>query len=339
MPAGIFKPARLVVIRNPQQTKESAVKSLFIEEKSVDIFKDGQVPGLPPVQTADWIVNVTLSLRTAIDMHDPVMHIDFPELNLTSGALKFKPVMAKDESTMIWSAFRIKHDVPDLWYPHNLGAPIRYNITVRLPQWNESFTTTTGFRTIVLNMEPYPQWELDSRGITAGDQYHFEINGKPFYSSGTNVIPFDPFYARTNTSQVRWVLESAKAGGQNMVSLLDPFPAKLTLQQVRIWGGGIYQPSDEETGVYNFYEICDELGILAWSELIFSDALYPINDFFLENVKPEVQQNVRRTNRHPSNAQWAAGNENEGIAMYSGPQYLKEVSKLRLVLVGDLITV
>jgi hypothetical protein len=45
------------------------------------------------------------------------------------------------------------------------------------------------------------------------------------------------------------------------------------------------------------------------SELIFSDSPYPINDFMLGTIASEVQQNVRRINRHPSNAQWAGGNE------------------------------
>ena len=54
--------------------------------------------------------------------------------------------------------------------------------------------------------------------------------------------------------------------------------------------------------------MCYELGILAWSELIFSDNLYPINDFLLESIEPEVRQNIRRINRHPSLAEWAGGN-------------------------------
>jgi beta-mannosidase len=102
--------------------------------------------------------------------------------------------------------------------------------------------------------------------------------------------------------------------------------------QIRIWGGGMYQPSDEETGTYSFYDICDELGIFAWSEFIFSDVLYPINQFLLDNIEPEVRQNVRRINRHPSNCQWAGGNEIEGIAisanqtMSNGPHLFDEVS-------------
>ncbi|KAJ7862475.1 glycoside hydrolase superfamily [Mycena olivaceomarginata] len=96
----------------------------------------------------------------------------------------------------------------------------------------------------------YSRHDVETRGITPGDQSHFEINGKGFYSLGTNIIPFDPFYARTTTEQVRWVLESAKHSEQNMV---------------RVWGGGIYQPDSKEEGVYDFYGLCDELGILAWS--------------------------------------------------------------------------
>jgi beta-mannosidase len=102
---------------------------------------------------------------------------------------------------------------------------------------------------------------------------------------------------------------------------------------LRVWGGGTYQPSHPSVagGVYDFYSICDELGILAWSELIFSDSLYPINDFLLESIEPEVRQNVRRVNRHPSNAQWAGGNEIEGIVtgaaplLDNGTHYLDEV--------------
>ena len=110
---------------------------------------------------------------------------------------------------------------------------------------------------------------------------------------------------------------------------------------MRVWGGGIYQPSDEETGVYDFYQICDELGILAWSELIFSDELYPINDFLLESIAPEVRQNVRRVNRHPSNAQWAGGNEIEGIveqvntSLSNGTHYLDEVCIMTLFFLRD----
>lgn len=115
---------------------------------------------------------------------------------------------------------------------------------------------------------------------------------------------------------------------------------------MRVWGGGAYQPSSSGVsgGGYDFYSICDELGILAWSELIFSDTMYGINDFMLETIEPEVRQNVRRINRHPSNAQWAGGNEIEGIAIFdnnsfsNGHHYFNEVSSTGFVYVAEVLT-
>jgi hypothetical protein len=77
----------------------------------------------------------------------------------------------------------------------------------------------------------------------------------------------------------------------------------------------MYQPDSEEEGVYDFYGLCDELGILVWSEFIFSDAIYPTNDWYLESIEPEIRQNVRRVNKHPSLAQWAGSNEVELYAL------------------------
>jgi beta-mannosidase len=56
--------------------------------------------------------------------------------------------------------------------------------------------------------------------------------------------------------------------------------------------------------------MCDELGILAWSESVFACGAYPISpDSFLDNIRAEVSENVARLNRHPSTALWAGNNE------------------------------
>ena len=146
------------------------------------------------------------------------MVISFPELNVSSGAIPLPSVPGDPSvSTFVSANMTIPDEIPERWYPHNLGTPKRYNITISLVPANVTFTTTTGFRTIVLIQEPYSQTDVAERGITPGDQYHFEINGKEFYSLGTNIIPFDPFYSRITTEQVRWVIESAVLSGQNMV--------------------------------------------------------------------------------------------------------------------------
>ncbi|KAI0778937.1 glycoside hydrolase [Trametes elegans] len=363
VPSGIFKPAFLVTL-TPNATNTTGPTNpaphpllasgggVFIEESSLEISKVGQTAISTPNQTADWLVNVTLGVRSLAASDAPTLTIDIPELNITSGALAIQGAVpvGTNVTTFVSAAFAIPEGVPARWFPHNLGTPQLYNFTITLALPTNvsssnvsspspdvaavgrgpevSFTTRSGFRTIELVQTPYPDEEVAARGITPGDQWHFAVNGRAFYTLGTNIIPFDPFYARTTSAQVRWVLESAVRSGQNML---------------RVWGGGIYQPSDALTGGYDFYGACDELGLLAWSELIFSDALYPINDWLLPSVAREVRQNVRRVNRHPSNAQWAGGNEIEGIvlsvnaSLANGTHYLDEFQTLFGDVLHDIV--
>lgn len=44
---------------------------------------------------------------------------------------------------------------------------------------------------------------------------------------------------------------------------------------------------------------------MVWSEFSFSDNYYdPTVGWYLDNIGPEAEQNVRRLNRHPSNVVW-----------------------------------
>lgn len=132
------------------------------------------------------------------------MVISFPELNIRSAPLALKKIRGGlDEATWVSASFSIPNGVPELWYPHNLGTPKRYNVTIEVTPGDLSITKTTGFRTIVLHQEEYTKAEISQHGYTPGSKFQFSVNGRPFYASGSNVIPFDPFYARTSTEQVR----------------------------------------------------------------------------------------------------------------------------------------
>lgn len=198
--------------------------NIFIEESSLEIYKSGESFSTSPNETADWIVNVTLAVRSTQAGHSPVITISIPELHISSGALKVSNIPAStSEATLVTAKFNIPDRIPERWYPHNLGNPKLYNFTITLALSNDrsapsaSFTLTSGFRTVEIVQTPYSQEEINSRGITPGDQWHFNVNGQAFYTMGTNIIPFDPFYARMTSEQVRWVLESAVKSGQNMV--------------------------------------------------------------------------------------------------------------------------
>jgi beta-mannosidase len=190
-----------VTLPSTSGTKSEAV-SIWAEETSIEIHKEGQMPSIEPDASADWIVNVTLGIRTASDV-TPTMTISFPELKLTSSPLPLEPITGGlDVPTFVSATFKVPNGVPELWYPHNLGNPKRYNVTVTLSPGDLIITKTTGFRTVVLHQESYTQDEINQKGFTPGDKFMFTINGKPFYTSGTNIIPFDPFYSRVDTKYV-----------------------------------------------------------------------------------------------------------------------------------------
>ena len=199
---------------------------VFFEETSLEISKVGQTSIISANQSADWLVNVTLAVRSVVAADSPTVTITIPELNISSGPLPVNAVKAGTASpTTLRTSFTVPEGVPARWFPHNLGTPKLYNftITLHLDHKNSAgFVTRSGFRTIELVQTAYSQEEINARGITPGDQWHFAVNGRAFYTLGTNIIPFDPFYARMTTAQVRWVLESAVLSGQNMVRELYP---------------------------------------------------------------------------------------------------------------------
>jgi len=75
------------------------------------------------------------------------------------------------------------------------------------------------------------------------------------------------------------------------------------MNMLRIWGGGIYEKEI-------FYDLCDEHGILVWQDFMFACAMYPGNQEFIDNVRKEAVQNVKRLRNHPSIALWCGDNEN-----------------------------
>ena len=76
------------------------------------------------------------------------------------------------------------------------------------------------------------------------------------------------------------------------------------MNMLRVWGGGIYENDI-------FYDFCDKYGIMVWQDFMFACAMYPGNDAFLENVRQEAIDNVKRLRNHPSIVLWCGNNEIE----------------------------
>ncbi|PNF17252.1 Beta-mannosidase [Cryptotermes secundus] len=181
---------------------------------------------------------------------------------------------------------QIPKDKVELWWPNELGSQKLYNLSVRVKDNNDyiygQMSLKIGFRTIELVQEPVESGE----GLT----FYIKINNVPIFSKGSNWIPSHVLPEKSADPDIIYtLLSSAKAAHMNML---------------RVWGGGMYE-SDL------FYQLADELGILIWQDFMFACSLYPTNSEFLQSVKKEVTQQVRRLHHHPSVVIWAGNNENE----------------------------
>jgi beta-mannosidase len=173
---------------------------------------------------------------------------------------------------------------PELWWPNGYGEQPLYNVSIELQdgqgQTLDEWHYRLGLRTLELVQEP-DEW---------GRSFTFVVNGVPIFAKGSNWIPADSFPTRITDEFLAHLLKSAAVSHQNML---------------RVWGGGFYE---EE----RFYDLCDELGILVWQDFIFSCSTYPLeNDEFLENVRLEVIDNVKRLRHRTSLALWCGNNEME----------------------------
>jgi beta-mannosidase len=197
-----------------------------------------------------------------------------------------KSIAAKREVNLAPGSNRVLLDFviarPALWWPNGLGAHPLYSFKARLlinGKLIDAKTTRTGLRSLELRQQP----------DDSGKSFTFVINGEPVFAKGANWIPADSFPTRITRAKYRQLLESARDSNMNML---------------RVWGGGIYERDD-------FYELADEMGILLWQDFMFGCSMYPGDQPFLDNVRQEASDNVKRLRNHPSIVIWVGNNEIE----------------------------
>ena len=177
--------------------------------------------------------------------------------------------------------YRVDFEIanPKLWWTNCLGEPHLYSIVGGVSQKGntDSKTTRIGIRTL----------ELVRDKDQAGTTFYFKLNGVPVFMKGANYIPNDVFLPRVTEQNYRNVVNTAKTSNMNML---------------RVWGGGIYENDI-------FYDLCDEAGILVWQDFMFACAMFPGDEAFLENVRLEAIDNVKRLRNHPSIGLWCGNNE------------------------------
>ncbi|ARQ67643.1 glycoside hydrolase family 2 protein [Streptomyces marincola] len=209
---------------------------------------------------------------------------DATELTLTAaiGDHRATVVVPADATTA-----QVTVEVPDaeLWWPAGYGDQPLYDLDVTLSGTGDDAGTAlhtvrrrVGFRTVVLDTAP----------DETGAPFTFVVNGRRIFAKGANWIPDDHFLTRITRDRLERRVDQALGAHMNML---------------RVWGGGIYETED-------FYDVCDERGILVWQDFLLACAAYPEEEPLWSEFEAEARENVARLTSHASLVLWNGGNEN-----------------------------
>lgn len=164
--------------------------------------------------------------------------------------------------------------VAERWWPHTHGKPTRYDLTVTV-DGNPLVTRSIGFRELRID-------DADGR-------FGLIINGRPVFARGACWTPTDPVRASSPAPTLRETLKLAVDTGMNIV---------------RVMGTMLYESAE-------FYDTCDELGLLVWQDLMFANLDYPETPEFIDTVREEVHQFAMRMQGRPCLVVVSGGSETE----------------------------
>ncbi len=171
---------------------------------------------------------------------------------------------------------------PQLWYPNGLGEqPIYTIVTTLLVDGREvdGNVKTLGLRNLVVSTEK----------DAYGQEFTFTINGLTPFIMGANYIPEDCMPSRWSRQRTEALLRDCVDANFNMI---------------RVWGGGFYP---EEW----FYDLCDELGLLVWQDVMYACCFVDDAPELTEATKREVRQQMWRISHRSCLALLCGNNEIE----------------------------
>lgn len=169
----------------------------------------------------------------------------------------------------------------ELWWPVGYGRQPLYPLQVELSDGGPALATwerRIGFRTVTIDQTP------DEHGTP----WTVRVNGRAVFVKGANWIPDDHLLTRITRERLARRVDQALGANLNLL---------------RVWGGGVYESHD-------FYELCDERGLLVWQDFLLACAAYPEEEPIRSEVEAEARENVIRLSPHPSLVLWNGGNEN-----------------------------
>jgi len=167
------------------------------------------------------------------------------------------------------------------WWPRGYGEQPLYDASVTLADGEHllgSVQRRVGFRSVAWDTTP------DAHGTP----FALRVNDQPVWVKGVNWIPDDAFLTRVDRARYRERLLQAVDANVNLV---------------RVWGGGIFESDD-------FYELCDELGLLTWQDFLMACSAYSEDAALVASIEAESRDNLARIGHHASLVLLNGSNEN-----------------------------
>lgn len=175
---------------------------------------------------------------------------------------------------------------PHLWYPNGYGSQPLYDLRLVLKCGtydSDERQMKVGLRTL--------SYERCLGAPESALPYAASVNGRRIYIKGVNTTPLDCMYGCVGRERYEKFVRLAAEAHVNLI---------------RVWGGGIIEKED-------FYDMCDQYGIMVWQEFIQSssgiDNIPSKLPEFLSLLAKTAECAVLEKRNHVSLTYWSGGNE------------------------------
>ena len=216
--------------------------------------------------------------RARLDVEISLINNDFPQytmIDLDISGIGFEQSSRISKRLFFPSGKHKAHivktiDSPRLWTTWDRGRPYLYDLKCRISGSEGKDLDDVSVR-------------FGIRDIKIDDKWNWYLNGKRFFPRGTNIIPTQ-WLSEYNSDMIEKDIKLLKEGNVNAIRV----HAHVNRQE--------------------FYDACDEAGILVWQDFALQWS-YRETDDFAENAVEQLEDMIDQFYNHPSICVWCCHNE------------------------------